>query len=78
MDVNLRDEFFDQIVYPQDKSPSEILQGLHLASFSSTSEIHEDIEKLLLSPPRAVPDNWLSSYQVFGRFFFDSWCQLIS
>ena len=77
MDINLRDESFDQIVYPQAKGSSKILQGLHLASFSSTSEIHEDIEKLLLSPPRAVPDYWLPSYQVFGGFFYSSWYQLI-
>jgi len=70
MDISLRDESFDQILYPQAKGSSKILQGLHLASFSSTSEIHEDIEKLLLSPPQSVPHHWLSSYQVFGGIFF--------
>lgn len=62
------DDFLDQIVHPRPKNRSEILESLHLASFSSTSEIHENIEKLLLSPPRAIPDHWLSSYQVFDGF----------
>ncbi|KAF8963922.1 antiviral helicase [Flammula alnicola] len=64
MDFHSRTEVLDQIVHPKAEGATDILRQLHLASAPSTSEIHEDIEQLLLLPPRTLPSHWLPSYQV--------------
>ncbi|KAF8203919.1 antiviral helicase [Pholiota molesta] len=57
-------EAVDQIVRPRAEDSSHILQQLHLASTPSSSEIHGEIEQLLLLPPKTLPNHWLPSYQV--------------
>jgi antiviral helicase SKI2 len=69
MDVSQQLELINQIVHPKAEDASTILQQLRLSP-PTRKEIHEDIERRLLLPPQTFPQQWLPSYQVFGRFSF--------
>jgi len=62
-------DVIEQIVHPKAENAPNILEELHLATLPSVSEIHDDIERKLLLPPRNLPSHWLPSYQVFGGFY---------
>ncbi|PPQ90945.1 hypothetical protein CVT25_008256 [Psilocybe cyanescens] len=64
MDINPHFEVLDQIVNPSGEDASKILGRLQLATTPTASEVHEDIEKRLLLPPKTFPAQWLHSYQV--------------
>lgn len=69
MDASLQLELIDQILHPKAEDASTILQQLHFSP-PTRQEIHENIERRLLLPPQTFPQQWLPSYQVFGRFSF--------
>ncbi|KDR85602.1 hypothetical protein GALMADRAFT_234567 [Galerina marginata CBS 339.88] len=64
MEVGPDDEALDQIAHPRADRAFHILERLNLASPLKISQVHEDIENLLLLPPQRFLDRWLPSYQV--------------
>ncbi|PPR06143.1 hypothetical protein CVT26_005365 [Gymnopilus dilepis] len=64
MDADFHLRVVDRVLSRRPEDTVRTLRELKLASPSSASEIHDDIEKALLLPPRSFPDQWLPSYQV--------------
>ncbi|KAF8167466.1 antiviral helicase [Crassisporium funariophilum] len=64
MDVKEQLELIHQVVHPSPEDAATILQRLRLAALPTRDEIHDDIEKQLLLPPKTFPSSWLPSYQV--------------
>lgn len=64
-DMELLDELIGEIVHPRPEAAPLLLEQLKLASLPTPDEVHEDIERKLLLPPRAFPVEWSSYYQVY-------------
>ncbi|KAH7886164.1 ATP-dependent RNA helicase [Phlebopus sp. FC_14] len=57
-----------QILNPvSDDADRLLLEEIGLGTVPSREQVHQEIEKKLLSPPHTLPEHWLSTYQIHWK-----------
>lgn len=64
MEADMFSGALESATHPTSENADKILQDLGLASTPARSDVHENIEQVLLLPPQTLPAQWLPLYQM--------------
>lgn len=60
-----RERLIQQILHPKAADADVLLKDLALSGLPSREEVHREIEEKLLLP-KGIPEEWLSTYQMYS------------